>query len=196
MREGTEEIATGNADLSQRTEEQASTLEETAASVEELTGTVKRNADSARDANRLAQAASQVAGKGGEVVDEVVDTMASINTASRRSRGHHRRDRRHRLPDQHPGAQCGGGGGARRRTGPRLRGRAPPKCARWPALRRAAREIKELIQDSVGKVDAGSELVSRAGGTMKEVVVGIQQVTALMGGSRRPAASRPPASSR
>ncbi|HWI83347.1 methyl-accepting chemotaxis protein, partial [Ramlibacter sp.] len=76
------QIATGNQDLSQRTEEQASSLEETAASMEELTGTVKQNADNARQANQLAQSAADVAVKGGTVVGQVVDTMASINESS------------------------------------------------------------------------------------------------------------------
>ena len=81
------QIASGNQDLSQRTEEQASSLEQTAASMEELTGTVKQNADNARQANQLAAAASEVALKGGRVVADVVDTMASIDTSSRRRSG-------------------------------------------------------------------------------------------------------------
>ena len=79
------QIAAGNQDLSSRTEEQASSLEETAASMEELTSTVKQNADNARQANQLAASASAVAVKGGEVVSQVVDTMASINASSGRS---------------------------------------------------------------------------------------------------------------
>ena len=78
------EIAAGNADLSQRTEEQASSLEETACSMEELTSTVKQNAENAKQANQLATSASDVAVKGGEVVGEVVDTMASINDSSKK----------------------------------------------------------------------------------------------------------------
>ncbi|MBO9512653.1 MAG: MCP four helix bundle domain-containing protein, partial [Variovorax sp.] len=91
VRDGTETIATasgqiasGNQDLSSRTEQQASSLEETAASMEELTSTVKQNADNARQANQLAASASEVAVKGGSVVSQVVDTMASINASSRK----------------------------------------------------------------------------------------------------------------
>ena len=89
MRSGTDtiatastQIATGNLDLSSRTEQQASSLEETASSMEELTSTVKQNADNARQANQLAVSASEVAGKGGAVVAQVVDTMGSINASS------------------------------------------------------------------------------------------------------------------
>ncbi len=114
------EIASGNSDLSVRTEQQAASLEETAASMEELTSTVKQNADSARQANQLVLSTGEVAEHGGRAVEEVVATMASISAASARIA-----DiigvRRHRLPDQHPRAQCGGGSGTRRRTGPRLR---------------------------------------------------------------------------
>ncbi len=78
------EIASGNADLSQRTEEQASSLEETASSMEELTSTVKQNAENAKQANQLAIGASDVAGKGGAVVGQVVTTMDSINESSRK----------------------------------------------------------------------------------------------------------------
>src|SRR5262249_42144968 len=78
------EIAVGNTDLSQRTEEQASSLEQTAASLEELTTTVKQNADNAQQANKLASSASEVAVKGGKVVNEVVQTMDGITQASRK----------------------------------------------------------------------------------------------------------------
>ena len=116
------EIAAGNQDLSSRTEQQASSLEETASSMEELTATVRQNADNAQQANQLAQSASEVALKGGTVVSQVVDTMGAINDSSTQDRRHHRRNRRHRLPDQHPGAKRGGRSGARWRTGARLCG--------------------------------------------------------------------------
>jgi methyl-accepting chemotaxis protein len=78
------EIASGNTDLSRRTESQAANLEETAASMEELTSTVRQNADSARQADQLAKTAGEVAGNGGRVVEDVVTTMASIREASSR----------------------------------------------------------------------------------------------------------------
>jgi methyl-accepting chemotaxis protein len=112
------QIATGNLDLSSRTEQQAGSLEETASSMEELTTTVRHNADNAGQANQLVQAASGVAGRGGEIVGKVVDTMGSIEASP--DRRHHLRHRRYRVPDQHPRAQRGGGSGARRRTGSRL----------------------------------------------------------------------------
>ncbi len=80
----TQQIAAGNADLSQRTEQQASSLEETASSMEELTSIVKQNADNARQASTLAVNASDVAVKGGEVVGRVVETMAGINDSSKK----------------------------------------------------------------------------------------------------------------
>jgi methyl-accepting chemotaxis protein len=79
-----DEIATGNMDLSSRTEQQAASLEETASSMEELTSTVQQNADNARQANTLAVAASQVATRGGQVVGDVVHTMSSIKDSSKK----------------------------------------------------------------------------------------------------------------
>jgi methyl-accepting chemotaxis protein len=110
------EIASGNLDLSSRTEQQASSLEETASSMEELTGTVKQNADHARQASALAVSASAVAVKGGAVVQEVVQTRRHQRLGPQ-DRGHHRRHRQHRFPDQHPGPERRRRSGARGRAG-------------------------------------------------------------------------------
>jgi len=128
------QIATGNLDLSSRTEEQASSLEETASSMEELTSTVKQNADNARQANQLAVSASEVAVRGGTVVSQVIETMGSINESAKKNCRHHRRNRRHRIPDQHPGLECGSGSGTRRRTGARLCGGSCRSAQSGPAL--------------------------------------------------------------
>jgi methyl-accepting chemotaxis protein len=116
------EIASGNQDLSARTEQTASSLQTTAQSMEELTATVRQSADAARQANQLAGSAAEVAARGGQVVGEVVTTMGEINQSSRKHFRHHRRDRQHCLPDQHPRAQ--------RRRGSRSRGRAGPGLCR------------------------------------------------------------------
>ena len=118
------EIASGNADLSNRTESQASSLEETASSMEELTSTVKQNAENARQANQLVVSTSDVAVKGGQVVGSGGRHHGLDQGQLTQDRRHHRRHRRHCLPDQHSGAERGGRSRARRRTGPRLcRGR-------------------------------------------------------------------------
>ena len=111
------EIANGNTDLSQRTEEQAASLEETAASMEELTSTVRQNAENAQQANKLASSASDVAIRGGGRADH-----GGHHPCEPQDRRHHRGDRRDRIPDQHPCAQRRGRSRARRRPGPRLRG--------------------------------------------------------------------------
>ncbi len=161
------QIAAGNQDLSPRTEEQASSLEETAASMEELTSTVKQNADNARQANQLAQSASEVAVKGGEVVAQVVDTMGSINASLAQDRRHHRRDRRHRVPDQHPGAERGGGSGACRRAGPRLRGGGRRGAQPGAAQRRGGQGDQGADRRLGGQGRrAAATLVDQAGKTM------------------------------
>ena len=117
------QIASGNQDLSARTEQQASNLQETASSMEELTSTIQQNADNAKQANQLAAAASETASRGGAVVQRVVGDDERDHRSQQAHRRHHPGDRRHRVPDQHPGAQRSGRGGARRRTGSRLCGR-------------------------------------------------------------------------
>ena len=175
------QIAAGNQDLSQRTEEQASSLEETAASMEELTSTVKQNADNAHQANELAQSASQVALKGGAVVGQVVDTMASINTSSRKIvdiigviDGIAFQTNILALNAAVEAARAGEQGRGFAVVAGEVRSLAQRSAE-------AAKEIKRLIGDSVGKVDAGSALVDQAGATMREVVASIQRVTDIMG---------------
>jgi len=175
------EIASGNTDLSQRTEEQASSLEETAASMEEITATVKQNADNARQANQLAISASGVAIKGGEVVGQVVTTMDSINTSSRKIvdiisviDGIAFQTNILALNAAVEAARAGEQGRGFAVVASEVRNLAQRSAA-------AAKEIKHLIDDSVGKVDIGSKLVAQAGSTMEEIVTSIKRVTDIMG---------------
>ncbi|SFN17900.1 methyl-accepting chemotaxis protein [Variovorax sp. OV329] len=175
------QIASGNQDLSSRTEQQASSLEETAASMEELTSTVKQNADNARQANQLALSASQVAVKGGTVVGQVVDTMASINESSRKIvdiigviDGIAFQTNILALNAAVEAARAGEQGRGFAVVASEVRNLAQRSAA-------AAKEIKGLIDDSVGKVRTGSELVGEAGDTMQEIVSSVQRVTDIMG---------------
>jgi methyl-accepting chemotaxis protein len=147
--------------------------------MEELTSTVKENADNARQANQLADSASAVAQRSGAVVAQVVATMASINLVQQ-DRRYHQRHRWHRFPDQYPGPECGGGGSARWRAGARLCGGGVEVRSLAQRSAAAAKEIKELIDDSVGKVADGSRLVDEAGSTMDEVVASVRRVTEIM----------------
>ena len=188
VRNGTEgissassQIAAGNLDLSGRTEEQASSLEETASSMEELTSTVKQNADNARQANQLAVTASEVAKRGGGVVSEVVDTMDAINGSARKIvdiisviDGIAFQTNILALNAAVEAARAGEQGRGFAVVATEVRNLAHRSAA-------AAKEIKALIDDSVGKVDAGSRLVEQAGMTMGEVVDSIKRVTGIMG---------------
>jgi methyl-accepting chemotaxis protein len=175
------EIASGNMDLSSRTEQQASSLEETAASMEELTSTVKQNADNARQANQLAISASEVAIKGGTVVSQVVDTMGSINTSARKIvdiisviDGIAFQTNILALNAAVEAARAGEQGRGFAVVASEVRSLAQRSAS-------AAKEIKQLIDDSVQKVDNGAKLVDQAGVTMHEIVESVKRVTDIMG---------------
>jgi methyl-accepting chemotaxis protein len=174
------EIAAGNHDLSARTEQQASSLEETAASMEELTSTVKQNADNARQANQLAVSASSVAVKGGGVVAEVVGTMDAINSSSRKIvdiigviDGIAFQTNILALNAAVEAARAGEQGRGFAVVAAEVRHLAQRSAA-------AAKEIKTLIDDSVGKVEEGSKQVAEAGKTMDEIVASVKRVTDIM----------------
>jgi methyl-accepting chemotaxis protein-1 (serine sensor receptor) len=175
------EIASGNLDLSQRTETQASSLEETASSMEELTSTVKQNADNARQANQLAVSASEYAVKGGEVVGNVVNTMESIKDSSRKIvdiigviDGIAFQTNILALNAAVEAARAGEQGRGFAVVAAEVRNLAQRSAG-------AAKEIKALISDSVEKVDTGSKLVDEAGSTMNEIVTSIKHVADIMG---------------
>ena len=175
------EIAQGNNNLSARTEQQASALEETAASMEELSATVRQNADNARQANQLAQSASIVAIQGGEVVNQVVETMKGINDSSRKIAdiigvidGIAFQTNILALNAAVEAARAGEQGRGFAVVASEVRSLAGRSAD-------AAKEIKSLITDSVGRVELGSTLVDKAGVTMTEVVSSIKRVTDIMG---------------
>src|SRR5450830_246287 len=174
------EIAMGNQDLSNRTEQQASALEQTAASMEELNATVKHNADNARGANQLAQSASHVATQGGQVVSEVVDTMRGINDSSRRisdiisvTDGIAFQTNILALNAAVEAARAGEQGRGFAVVASEVRSLAQRSAS-------AAKEIKVLIGDSVERVETGSKLVEQAGVTMHDIVSSIRRVTDVM----------------
>ncbi|MFJ3047146.1 methyl-accepting chemotaxis protein [Herbaspirillum chlorophenolicum] len=175
------EIAAGNLDLSSRTEQQASSLEETAASMEQLTGTVRQNAENAMQANQLAHSASSTASKGGEVVAQVVDTMQAINESSRKIvdiisviDGIAFQTNILALNAAVEAARAGEQGRGFAVVASEVRSLAQRSAA-------AAKEIKTLIDNSVSKVDAGSQLVEQAGMTMSDVVDSVRRVTDIVG---------------
>jgi methyl-accepting chemotaxis protein len=188
VRQGTETIATassqiasGNLDLSARTEQQASSLQQTASSMEQLTATVKQNGDSSRQAHTLALSASEVAVKGGTVVEEVVDTMGMINASARKIvdiiaviDGIAFQTNILALNAAVEAARAGEQGRGFAVVATEVRNLAQRSAA-------AAKEIKQLIGDSVEKVEAGARLVDEAGSTMKEIVINVRRVTDIIG---------------
>ena len=174
------EIASGNGDLSRRTEHQAGALEETASSVEHLTVAVKQNSAHAREANELARQASQVAGKGGKVVSDVVDTMQAISSFAKKIveitaviDGIAFQTNLLALNAAVEAARAGEHGRGFAVVAGEVRSLAQRSSI-------AAREIKVLIGDSGERIDAGSRLTAVAGTTMNEIMQSVQRVTTIM----------------
>jgi methyl-accepting chemotaxis protein-1 (serine sensor receptor) len=177
---GSGQVSSGNINLSQRTEEQASSLEETASSMEEMTSTVKQNADNANQASQLAQTARDQAEAGGKVVSQAVTAMGEINQSSSK------------IADiisvvEEIAFQTNllalNAAVEAARAGEQGRGFAVVASeVRVLAGRSAdaAKEIKNLIEDSVEKVKAGSELVDKSGETLQQIVIGVKKVTDIV----------------
>jgi methyl-accepting chemotaxis protein-1 (serine sensor receptor) len=179
--QGANEIASGNADLSRRTEQQAAALQETAASMEELSATVKQNADNAQQANRLAHGALETVTRGGTVVGRVTETMDGITTSSRKVaeiigmiEGIAFQTNILALNAAVEAARAGEQGRGFAVVASEVRSLAQRSGT-------AAKEIKELIGESAAKVEQGASLVAEAGKTMHEAMQSVERVTGIMG---------------
>jgi len=175
------EIASGNADLSNRTEAQASSLEETAAAMEQLTSTVKQNADNVLQANQLMMSASGVAAQGGNVVGQVVEKMGAIKDSSRKIvdiigviDGIAFQTNILALNAAVEAARAGEQGRGFAVVASEVRNLAQRSAS-------AAKEIKSLINDSVEQVEDGSQLVGEAGATMSQILDSVKKVALIMG---------------
>ena len=175
------QIAAGNLDLSQRTEEQAASLEQTAASLEQIGATVRQNYEGSQHANQVAAAAADVALRGGTVVSQVVHTMEAINASSRKIAdiigvidGIAFQTNILALNAAVEAARAGEQGRGFAVVATEVRSLAGRSAT-------AAREIKALIETSVGNVEQGCRLVEQAGSTMDEIVVNVRRVTDIMG---------------
>jgi methyl-accepting chemotaxis protein len=180
VRTGAEEISRGNTHLSQRTEQQASSLEETASSMEQMTSTVKNNADNAAQANQLAAAARVHAQRGGSVVGAAITSMGEINASSKRIADIigvideiALQTNLLALNAAVEAARAGEQGRGFAVVASEVRNLASRSA-------QAAKEIKRLIQDSVGKVAEGTKLVDESGKVLEEIVIGVTKVTDVM----------------
>jgi methyl-accepting chemotaxis protein len=175
------EISTSTTDLSQRTEEQAASLEETSASMEEMTATVRKNADNAKEANRLASSTQDVADRGGAVVAKTVDAMAKIEESSRKISDIigvideiARQTNLLALNAAVEAARAGEAGRGFAVVASEVRSLAQRSS-------QAAKDIKDLITNSNGQVKDGVDLVNKAGESLTEIVASIKKVTAVVG---------------
>ncbi|GHC33022.1 methyl-accepting chemotaxis protein [Aidingimonas halophila] len=180
IHQGAQEISQGNSDLSARTEQQAASLQETASSMEELTSTVTQNADNARQASQLAVDASRTATRGGEVVGDVVGTMREIDQSSRKVSDIIEvidsiafQTNILALNASVEAARAGEQGRGFAVVASEVRNLASRSSD-------AAREIRDLIEASVAKVETGTSLVDQAGKTMDDIVASVQRVTDIM----------------
>jgi methyl-accepting chemotaxis protein len=180
IRVATTEIAAGNHDLSNRTEQQAGSLEETASAMEQLTVTVKKNTENAQQARQLAISTSGVAAKGGTAVGDVIDTMRSIDDSSKKIAniigvidGIAFQTNILALNAAVEAARAGEHGRGFAVVASEVRNLAQRSAT-------AAKEIKQLIGDSVKKVDDGTRLVEQAGDTMREMVASVRRLTTIV----------------